>query len=191
MDLRCIIFCRPLKDYPFLSLFFLPCNLSYKNKLPILFCGNAFRLNFGNKYRTFKAFTTMKKIAVTLVALLMISCLAISQNIIVNETPAITQLVEKHIELNRAQSSIDGWRIQLFATTDRSKLEGARGTFINRYPNIPVDWVHASPWYRLRAGAFATKLDATRALNSLKIYYPDAYLAKDKIKTSELLNSRI
>ena len=133
----------------------------------------------------------MKKIAVTLVVLLMISCLAISQNVIVNETPAITQLVEKHIELNRAKSTIDGWRIQLFATTDRSKLEGARGTFINRYPNIPVDWVHASPWYRLRAGAFATKLDATRALNSLKIYYPDAYLAKDKIKTSELLNSRI
>lgn len=124
-------------------------------------------------------------------ALLTISCFAISQNVIVNETSAITQLVEKHIELNRATPTIDGWRIQLFATTDRSKLEGARGTFINRYPNIPIDWVHASPWYRLRAGAFATKLDATRMLNSLKIYYPDAYLAKDKIKTIELLNSRI
>ncbi len=133
----------------------------------------------------------MKKLGVTIMALLTISCFAISQNVIVNETSAITQLVEKHIELNRATPTIDGWRIQLFATTDRSKLEGARGTFINRYPNIPIDWVHASPWYRLRAGAFATKLDATRMLNSLKIYYPDAYLAKDKIKTIELLNSRI
>lgn len=133
----------------------------------------------------------MKKIIVTLVTLLTITSLAISQNVIVKETPGITQLVEKHIELNRATLTIDGWRIQLFATTDRSKIEGARGTFINRYPNMPVDWVHASPWYRLRAGAFATKLEATRTLNSLKIYYPDAYLAKDKIKTSELLNARI
>jgi len=133
----------------------------------------------------------MKKITFTLIAVLTITSFVIGQNVIVNETPSITQLVDKHIELNRATQSIDGWRIQLFATTDRSKLEGARGTFINRYPNIPVDWVHASPWYRLRAGAFATKLDATRMLNSLKIYYPDAYLAKDKIKTSELLNSRI
>ena len=113
------------------------------------------------------------------------------QNIIVKEMSAITQLVEKHIKLNRATATIDGWRIQLLATTDRSKIQGARSTFINRYPNIPVDWVHASPWYRLRAGAFATKLDATRTLNSLKIYYPDAYLAKDKIRTSELLNARI
>jgi len=113
------------------------------------------------------------------------------QNVVVKETPAITQLVEKHIEINRMTQTIDGWRIQLFATTDRSKLEGARSTFKNRYPNIPVDWVHASPWYRLRAGAFSTKLDATRMLNSLKIYYSDAYLAKDKIKPRELLDSRI
>ena len=133
----------------------------------------------------------MKKIIVTLATLLLITSFGISQNINIKETPGITQLVEKHIELNRATLTIDGWRIQLFATTDRSKLEGARGTFINRYPNMPVDWVHASPWYRLRAGAFATKLEATRTLNSLKIYYPDAYLAKDKIKTSELLNARI
>lgn len=133
----------------------------------------------------------MKKLIITLVTLLSIISLAFSQNVIIKETPGITQLVEKHIELNRATLTIDGWRIQLFATTDRSKLEGARGTFINRYPNMPIDWVHASPWYRLRAGAFATKLEATRTLNSLKIYYPDAYLAKDKIKTSELLNARI
>ena len=133
----------------------------------------------------------MKKIIITLVTIMTITSLAFSQSVIIKETPGITQLVEKHIELNRATLTIDGWRIQLFATTDRSKLEGARGTFINRYPNMPVDWVHASPWYRLRAGAFATKLDATRTLNSLKIYYPDAYLAKDKIKTSELLNARI
>lgn len=133
----------------------------------------------------------MKKLIGILALLSATTSTILGQNILVNETPNISQLVDKHIELNRATPTIDGWRIQLFATTDRSKLEGARGTFINRYPNIPVDWVHASPWYRLRAGAFATKLEATRMLNSLKIYYPDAYLAKDKIRTSELLNSRI
>lgn len=131
----------------------------------------------------------MKKIAISLLIVFIVIQLGISQSIIVKETPTITQLVDRHIELNRSTPTIDGWRIQLFATTDRSKLEGAKSTFINRYPNIPIDWVHASPWYRLRAGAYATKLDATRMLNSLKIYYPDAYLAQDKIKPSELLNT--
>lgn len=131
----------------------------------------------------------MKKITITFIAFLAIFQLGFSQSVIVNETSDITQLVEKHIELNRSTRTIDGWRIQLFATTDRSKLEGAKGTFANRYPNIPIDWVHASPWYRLRAGAYSTKLEATRMLNSLKRYYPDAYLAKDKIKPSELLST--
>lgn len=131
----------------------------------------------------------MKKIAITLIVFFVVLQLGVSQSVIVKEASLITQLVDRHIELNRSTPTIDGWRIQLFATTDRSKLEGAKGTFINRYPNIPIDWVHASPWYRLRAGAYATKLDATRMLNSLKIYYPDAYLAKDKIKPSELLNT--
>lgn len=133
----------------------------------------------------------MKSLTISIVVSLIFCIQGFSQNILVRETPAITQLIEKHIALNRQTSTIDGWRIQLFSTTDRSKIEGARSTFLNRYPNIPVDWVHASPWYRLRAGAYATKLDATRILNTLKIYYPDAYLARDKIKPSELLNTRI
>ena len=113
------------------------------------------------------------------------------QSIVVQEAPGITRLVERHIQKNRLTTTLDGWRIQLFATTDRTKLESARNTFINRYPTMPVDWVHASPWYRLRAGAYQTKLEATKALNGLKAYYPDAYLAKDKINTRELLNSRM
>jgi hypothetical protein len=133
----------------------------------------------------------MKKLSIILFLLVTIQCFSFSQNVIIKESPAITELVEKHIELNRLTETIDGWRIQLFATTDRSKLEHARSTFINRYPNMILDWVHASPWYRLRAGAYATKLDATRMLNTLKIYYPDAYLAKDKIKPEELLKAGI
>lgn len=110
-----------------------------------------------------------------------------AQNIAVVESPKITSMVEHHIQLNRLTETVEGWRIQIYATTDRGKLEEARNTFVNRYPYIAVDWVHASPWYRLRAGAFSTKLEATQMLNRLKLYYPDAYLAKDKIKPQDLL----
>ncbi len=130
----------------------------------------------------------MKKLIAFSLFFFCINTFSIAQNILVREASEVTRLVEKHIELNRATLTISGWRIQLFATTDRSKLEAARGTFINRYPHIPVDWVHASPWYRLRAGAFMTKLEATQMLHTLKIFYPDAYLAKDKIRPDELMS---
>jgi len=111
----------------------------------------------------------------------------LGQNINVIEDPGITQLLEKHVEINRLKETVEGWRIQIYATTDRTKLESARSQFMNRYPQIPVDWVHASPWYRLRAGAYANKLEATYALNQLKQYYQEAYLAKDRFSPTELL----
>jgi len=115
------------------------------------------------------------------------SLTAFAQDIQPIEDPNITQLIERHVELNRMTETVEGWRIQIYSTTDRSKLEAARGRFMNRYPQISVDWVHASPWYRLRAGAYANKLEATYALNQLKQYYQEAYLAKDRFKPEELL----
>ena len=127
----------------------------------------------------------MKILSILCISLCSISIWAQEINII--EDPAITNLVEKHVELNRLTETVEGWRIQIYATTDRSKLESARGQFMNRYPQIPVDWVHASPWYRLRAGAYANKLEATSALHQLKQYYQEAYLAKDRFAPQELL----
>jgi len=109
-----------------------------------------------------------------------------AQDINVVEDPMVTQLINRHIELNRLTETVEGWRIQIYSTTDRNKLENARGLFKSRYPSIPIDWVHASPWYRLRAGAYSSKLEATYALNQLKQYYGEAYLAKDRFKPEEL-----
>ena len=110
-----------------------------------------------------------------------------AQDVNVTEDPMVTQLMNRHVELNRLTETVEGWRIQIYSTTDRNKLENARGLFKSRYPAISVDWVHASPWYRLRAGAYANKLEATYALNQLKQYYGEAYLAKDRFKPEELL----
>lgn len=111
-----------------------------------------------------------------------------AQSVEINEDPIITNMMERWIELNKARNNIDGWRIQILATTDRQRMERARQNFQYQYPNISVDWVHSKPYYKLRAGAFATRLDAVRLLNILKQDYPSAYLAKDSsIRPVELL----
>lgn len=110
-----------------------------------------------------------------------------AQNVSISEQAAITQMMQRFVEINRSTVAVDGWRIQLLATTDRTKMESAMRTFQSRYPNIAVDWVHERPYYKLRAGAFTTKLDATRVLYSLRQDYSGAYPAQDKnIRPSEL-----
>ncbi|MEM1323076.1 MAG: SPOR domain-containing protein [Bacteroidota bacterium] len=108
--------------------------------------------------------------------------------ITVEEESTITSMMNKMVEINRYKETIEGWRIQILATTDRRKMEDARQKFQSRYPNISIDWTHTKPYYKLRAGAFTSKLEATRLLYQLKRDYPSAYPAKDtNIRPSELV----
>ncbi|MBR9921430.1 MAG: SPOR domain-containing protein [Bacteroidetes bacterium] len=101
----------------------------------------------------------------------------------------IDELLDAYVDLNKNTEFISGWRIQLMATTDRQRMEAALQQFRALYPSIPIDWVHVSPYFKLRAGAYAEKLDAMRILYILKKDYPSAYPAVDnQIRPLELLN---
>lgn len=107
----------------------------------------------------------------------------------VKEEQEVTNLMNRFVDINSTTYTVDGWRIQLMATSDRSKVENAKRRFQTLYPNIYVDWTHSKPYYKLRAGAFGSKLEATRMLYVLKKDYPTAYPAKDDtIRPIDLLN---
>jgi len=101
-----------------------------------------------------------------------------AQNIKVEAEYAVDKMMTRYAEINKMKTEVAGWRIQLVATTDRRKLEATKDAFMRNYPNIPIDWEHAKPYYRLRAGAFRTKLEAIRVLHRLKKDYPSAFPAK-------------
>ena len=114
-----------------------------------------------------------------------------AQNVTINEDFPIAKMMDTFVTKNKTTYQIDGWRIQIMATTDRRKLEEAKSDFLTNYPDISVDWTHSKPYYRLRAGAFASKLDAMRLLHLLKEDYPSAYPAKDNnISPQELIDSQ-
>lgn len=112
-----------------------------------------------------------------------------SQSVTIHEDPIITQMVERYVENNKSKTNIEGWRLQILATTDRQKLEQVMETFRYLYPSIATNWVHNRPYYKLRAGAFLTKLEALRLKYVLQTEYPGSYPVKDQdIKPAELMN---
>ena len=121
----------------------------------------------------------MKK-GIWFVAILMgFSPSAYTQEIQVNADPAIEQLFKTWINLNRSNPHIQGWRIQIFSSTDRQQVDSGKAQFLNTYPNITADWVHEKPYYKLRVGAFRTRQEAMSFLAEIKDSYPGAYPAKD------------
>ncbi|MBI5915843.1 MAG: SPOR domain-containing protein [Bacteroidetes bacterium] len=102
--------------------------------------------------------------------------------------PNVAALMKRFVETNKSTKTINGWRIQILATTDRQRMEDALRQFGSLYPNIPADWVHNKPYYKLRAGAYVSKRDALATLYVLKNDYPTAYPIQDsEIKPEELI----
>lgn len=132
-------------------------------------------------------FITMKK-SLLLTAFLSLSFFAIQAQVSETVDPKVNQLMQRFTSKNKATTTVSGWRIQLLATTDRQNMENSLRRFENLYPSIPVDWLHAKPYYKVRVGAFATKRDALRTLYILREDYPGAYPVQDnKIRSAELL----
>lgn len=122
----------------------------------------------------------MKKILCFLLFVSLKNCPVFAQEIQINEPPLVTKMVERWAEINRTDPAIEGWRVQLFSSTDRKKVEEAKTAFLTNYPTIPCDWVQEKPYYKLRAGAFSTKLETMRLIRDLQADYPAAYATKDR-----------
>lgn len=110
-------------------------------------------------------------------------------NIQVTTDAVLEEMIEQYTLNNKAKGTVPGWRVQVLATTDRQRLESVQQSFQYHYPNVPVDWEHSRPYYKLQAGAFRTKLDALRLKFILGREYDGLYLVRDdNINKGELLN---
>ena len=131
---------------------------------------------------------TMKKILLSLLLLSTFSGLQAQGTVSETVEPQVERLMQRFVNQNRSKPTVKGWRIQILATTDRQRMEEALHKFERLYPSVHADWLHAKPYYKVRAGAFATKRDALRTLYILKQDYPAAYPVQDnKIRPGELL----
>ncbi|MBL7815788.1 MAG: SPOR domain-containing protein [Saprospiraceae bacterium] len=132
-----------------------------------------------------------KSIFTAVLILLSFVALKAQGGVTVNEEPIITKMMANYMGINKATTStqmIDGFRIQLMATTDRRKVDQVMSAFSARYQDVPITWSQQQPYYRVRIGAFVNRDGAAKYLQNIKKDYPDAYIVTDKVKTTEVMN---
>ncbi len=106
---------------------------------------------------------------------------ATAQEVQINEDPSAGQMFQSWVRANRANPRISGWRVQLMSTTDRQKIDEAKTGFRLLFPDVPADWVHEWPYYKLRVGAFRSGAEALAFIAAtLRDSYPGAYPAQDE-----------
>ncbi len=138
----------------------------------------------------------MRSVCRTAVLLTLILVLAKAEKLgaqiqIVEHGP-FSAMLDRFAAQNRDPSRrLEGYRVQLLATTDRLKLEDTQRKFESAFPEFTTDWAHEPPYYKLRTGAFTERARATSFLAQIKRAYPGAYVAVVRdIQTIELLDFR-
>jgi len=120
----------------------------------------------------------MKKIYLFLLFFSGFTHLVLSQEVQLNEDPKVAQLMKTWVNANRADPGIEGWRVQIMASTDRTQVEQGRTRFRAEYPEVAANWVQEQPYYKLRVGAFRTKQEALTFISLLR-GWTGAYPVKD------------
>ncbi len=81
------------------------------------------------------------------------------------------------------EEQIQGFRIQIFATSSIDEANGAKKGAEEKALRDSIYIVYDPPVYKVRIGDFATRLEANQHLSRLiNIGYPDAWVVADRVK---------
>lgn len=148
----------------------------------------------------------IKGIFVTVVVWLMVGPLAaqegvdIFQRLEVKENGAgrvdlvqdqgIADLVKLHVESNKRNAVIEGFRVQVYSgsgSNSKREAQEAKGMAMSAYPDHKVYLTFTAPFWRVRVGNFRTKSESLAVYHQLKKVFPNCYPVKDQtIKITDL-----
>ena len=103
-----------------------------------------------------------------------------AQKVDLVEEYGITRLLDQRRALNfDKERNIRVWSVQLVISRDKYHVTETLSRFKAQFPEYKADWSYTQPYYKLNAGAFYTKLEATCLLHKLRKAYPEAFLYKN------------
>lgn len=103
----------------------------------------------------------------------------------------IKALVEKHIQINKYQEGLSGWRIQIYFGTGkkaRSTAEYLKKEFTEKYVVYPAYLDYERPYFKVRVGDFRTRNEALKLKKEIERTYPNSWVVKDIIQFPKLAN---
>lgn len=106
------------------------------------------------------------------------------RNMKINQDSRLNDMLSWHISNNRTNNSIDGYRVEIFFSSDidaKQKALRKKVEFLSIYPDNTVHVIYTSPNFRVRVGDYRTKNEALKLYREIKATYPVAFIVTDKI----------
>lgn len=98
----------------------------------------------------------------------------------------VDDMYELYLEENKKAPVVKGYRIQLASGQDRNNINVAKTKFYSNFPTLRPYITYQQPNFKLRVGAYRTKLEAQRMLLEIQEEFSDAFIIRDDIPTKDL-----
>ncbi len=108
----------------------------------------------------------------------------IIQGLDVERDSVLDKMLFWHIENNKSRNGMDGYRVEIFFSSDLNAKEKAfekKVEFLSKYPDYDVHVKFIAPNFRVRVGDFRTKNEAWKLYEKVKKDYRAAFVVKDRI----------
>ena len=126
------------------------------------------------------------QIAKYLIVLLLIGVLFTvkGQESYINQSSSVDSLISLHKRINKIDSLVPGYRIQIFFESGNFSKKKALETAEEFKESFPLESFYLSfnePYYRIRVGDFRTMIEAKGFLVEILTDYPTAFVVKEMI----------
>ncbi len=106
---------------------------------------------------------------------------SLTGKVVIDADPAVNRILNRRKDFFRLDSTAAGYRIQVFASTDRNEAMLELENFQLKYPEIPIYLKYDSPNFKLRVGDFSSKIEAQYWFARLSEEYPRLFLVPDRV----------
>lgn len=107
------------------------------------------------------------------------------------EDAQITELLARHLEINRRTNGIIGYRILIFKESHQNSKKAAfeaKSQFLRNFPGNEVYYVYEQPESKLYVGDFRSKSEAMKLKLEVEKLFPKAIIIETKINFPKLDN---
>ncbi len=97
----------------------------------------------------------------------------------------VDDLLDKKRRIEKDSKKVKVYRIQIYSGSRIGSNEALK-KFNSRFPELKSETSYEQPYFKTKAAAYRTKLDAHRALVEIKKSFRDAFIFEEKISIDQL-----
>jgi len=100
----------------------------------------------------------------------------------IHEEEGISFLLDTYIEMNKRNSYVDGYRIQLYSGSGQKAKHAAmnvKSELLELFPDEQIYMSFTAPFWIVRVGNYRNKYEALGLLIKLRKEFPNSYIVKD------------